>query len=99
VKIKTIWAICCVALVVQGCANARFNMDESSSTSKPSATEERHVVFLSGFGQQHTINAGKVCGGAEKVDSVEVEQGFWDSVVALVSWQIYTPLTARVYCK
>jgi Bor protein len=55
--------------------------------------------FLSGFGQQHTIDAVQVCGSLDKVASVEVEQSLMDAVIATVTLGIYTPLSARVYCK
>jgi hypothetical protein len=46
-----------------------------------------------------TIDAAKVCGGADKVASVDVNQSFADAVVATITLGIYTPLSARVFCK
>jgi hypothetical protein len=88
------------ACLLLGCANATFNMSEevAQADAKPQ-TEQRQANFFSGFGQKHAINAAKVCGGADKVASVDVNQSFMDAVIATVTLGIYTPLSARVYCK
>lgn len=83
-----------------GCANATFNMrDEAVQTDAKPQMEQRQANFFSGFGQKHAINAAKVCGGADKVASVDVNQSFMDAVIATVTLGIYTPLSARVFCK
>lgn len=88
------------ALVLTGCANATFNFtDKSPAESDKPKLEQRQANFFSGFGQQHTIDAVKVCGGMEKVSSVDVNQSLMDAVIATVTLGIYTPLSARVYCK
>jgi Bor protein len=98
-----------VACSLIGCANATFHMNEeaakaaaaraASATPAAPQHEERQANFFSGFGQQHTINAAAVCGGAEKVATVDVNQSLMDAVIATVTLGIYTPLSARVYCK
>ncbi len=92
--------IIAAALVLTGCANATFNFTEKSPSEgdKPKL-EQRQANFFSGFGQQHTIDPVKVCGGMEKVSSVDVNQSLMDAVIATVTLGIYTPLSARVYCK
>ena len=94
----------CAALIavfiLGGCANATFNFTDTArlEDAKPNA-EERQLNFFSGFGVHQTIDAAKVCGGADKVASVDVNQSFADAVVATVTLGIYTPLSARVFCK
>jgi Bor protein len=87
-------------LALIGCANATFNFTDATrpEDTKPNA-EERQLNFFSGFGQRQTIDAAKVCGGADKVASVDVNQSFADAVVATITLGIYTPLSARVFCK
>ena len=88
------------ACVLAGCANATFNLaDKSPSETDVPKTEVQQANFLSGFGQRHSIDAVKVCGGADKVASVDVNQSFMDAVIATVTLGIYTPLSARVFCK
>jgi hypothetical protein len=38
------------------------------------------------------------CGGADKVAKVEAYITFWDGLLGAVTWGIYTPHTAKVYC-
>ncbi len=97
------------ACALMGCANATFHMNEEAAKAAEAAAakgdaakaqyEVRHANFFSGFGQRHTIHADKICGGADKVASVEVDQSLMDAVIATVTLGIYTPLSARVYCK
>jgi hypothetical protein len=99
----------CAVCVFVGCANATFHMNEDAAKAAEAAEasgaatqakfEARHANFFSGFGQRHTIQTDKICGGADKVASVEVDQSLIDAVIATVTLGIYTPLTARVYCK
>jgi hypothetical protein len=98
-KIAT--ALVMAVLALQGCASAKFTLGpqpQGASSAAPTL-QEREPNFVSGFGQQHVIDAAKVCGAADKVASVEVIQTAWDGVVAFITFGIYTPLTARVYCK
>jgi hypothetical protein len=89
-----------VAFSLVGCANATFNFNgQSPSETDTPKLEQRQANFFSGFGQQHTIDAAKVCGGIDKVASVDVNQSLMDAVIATVTLGIYTPLSARVYCK
>lgn len=89
-----------VVLTVASCANATFNFTDvpRPEGAQPNA-EQRQANFVSGFGERHTIDAAKVCGGADKVASVDVNQSFMDAVIATVTLGIYTPLSARVFCK
>jgi len=95
----------CIAITLAtatlfGCANASFTFtDKPPAQSDQPKLEQRQANFLSGFGQRHTIDAAKVCGGTDKVSSVEVDQSFMDAVIATITLGIYTPLSARVFCK
>ena len=87
-------------VLLSGCANATFNFTDATrpDDTKPNVQEHR-AIFFSGFGLRQTIDAAKVCGGADKVASVDVDQSFMDAVIATVTLGIYTPLSARVFCK
>jgi len=95
-KISLIAAV----LTLTGCANATFNFTDKLPTEADNPKlEQRQANFLSGFGQRHNIDPIKICGGLDKVASVDVNQSFLDAVIATVTLGIYTPLSARVYCK
>lgn len=61
--------------------------------------EKSQAFFVSGIGQKQTVNAARICGGLDKVIKVEVEQTFLDILLGQVTFGIYTPRSARVYCS
>lgn len=85
------------AVLLTGCAQQTFNMDQGIS-SEPKK-EVTHHFFLNGIGQSKTIDAAKVCGGADKVSRVEVQQTFPDVVLGVLTFGIYAPRDARVFCS
>jgi hypothetical protein len=94
-----IFCLLTASAVLSGCASAQFQITDKPDAAEKPKLQQRQPNFLSGFGSTHVINAAKVCGGADKVESVEVDQTGWDGVVAFITFGLYTPLTARVYCK
>ena len=61
-----------------------------SSSTKETIT---HHFFISGIGQKKTVDAAKICGGAENVVKTETQQTFvMDCSVYTLG--IYTPLEA-----
>ena len=47
-----------------------------------------------------TVDAAKICGGAENVVKTETQQTFVNGLLGFeVTLGIYTPLEARVYCS
>ncbi len=86
------------AVLATGCANQRFNLAGEVPGSVPKV-EDSQTFFVDGIGQEKTIDAAQVCGAASKVGAVAVEQTGLDVLLGLVTLGIYTPRTARVYCK
>ena len=66
-----------------------------SSSTKKTIT---HHFFVSGIGQKKTVDAAKICGGAENVVKTETQQTFVNGLLGFITLDIYTPLT-RVYCS
>lgn len=86
-------------LFTSGCSNQRFLVNgEIASTSVPKY-EDRQTYFVGGLGQKQTVDATQICGGANKVNAVATEITFVDGVLGMLTFGIYTPITARVYCK
>ena len=72
-----------------------FKTNRSSSTKG-----NHHPSFLvSGIGQKKTVDAAKICGGAENVVKTETQQTFVNGLLGFITLGIYTPLEARVYCS
>lgn len=80
-----------------GCAAQTFNINEGSAAA-PTEQKSQHF-FISGLGQQQAIDAAKVCGGADKIIKVEAQHTFVNGVLGFVTFGIYTPRDAKVYCK
>ena len=51
------------------------------------------------IGQKKTVDAAKICGGAENVVKTETQQTFVNGLLGFITLGIYTPLEARVYCS
>lgn len=84
------------AVLLSGCAQQTFNMDQGIATAPKQVTT--HHFFVSGIGQKKSIDAAKVCGSADKVVRVETQQTFVNGLLGVVTFGIYTPREARVYC-
>ena len=62
----------------------------------PKETITHHSSFLE-LGE--TVDAAKICGGAENVVKTETQQTFVNGLLGFITLGIYTPLEARVYCS
>lgn len=82
--------------ILSGCAQQTFVMNGNGSA--PEKNNAQHF-FVGGIGQTKTIDAAEVCGGIEKVEKVESQTTFLNGLIGLVTFSIYTPRQARVYCK
>ena len=80
-----------------GCASQTFTINGDSGE-LPTSQKTQHF-FISGIGQEQTTNAAAVCGGADKIIKVEAQQTFINGLLGLVTSGIYTPRSAKVYCK
>ncbi|HGF4268626.1 TPA: Bor family protein [Escherichia coli] len=87
-----------LALLISGCAQQTFTVENQPTTVTPKETITHHF-FVSGIGQKKTVDAAKICGGAEKVFKTETQQTFVNGLLGFITFGIYTPLEARVYCS
>ena len=58
-----------------------------SSSTKGTIT---HHFFVSGIGQKKTVDAAKICGGAENVVKTETQQTFVNGLLGFITLGIYT---------
>ena len=63
-----------LALLITGCAQQTFTVQNKPAAVTPKETITHHF-FVSGIGQK-TVDAAKICGGAENVDKTETQQTF-----------------------
>lgn len=97
---KTLTLVVVVALMT-GCATQTYTMsgDTAGATPQQPSKEVSQTFWVEGIGQNKTLNAAEVCGGADKVIKVESKQTFVNGLLGFVTLGIYTPRTAKVYCK
>lgn len=93
---KKILAIAAFAVLLSGCAQQTVQLKHNQVAAPKQVTT--HHFFVSGIGQKKTLDAAAICGGEDKVDRVEVQQTFVNGLLAVVTFGIYTPREARVYC-
>lgn len=84
------------SLVISGCAQQSFVTSDSNGEIKEKSTQH---FFIDGLAQEKEINAAEICGGAENVSKVEVQETFLNGLANVATLGIYTPREARIYCK
>ena len=87
-----------LALFITGCAQQTFTVQNKPAAVAPKETITHHF-FVSERGRRKTVDAAKICGGAENVVKTETQQTFVNGLLGFITLGIYTPLEARVYCS
>ena len=82
---------------LSGCATQSFQMAGGNNSTNPDE-ERMQTFFISGLGQTQEMDAAAVCGGVDKVAKVEAHLNFVNAILGGVTWGIYTPRQAKVYC-
>lgn len=86
-----------LATILSGCATQTALIRDTKATT-PAYTKSQSF-FVGGIGQEKTVDAGQICGGADKVASVQSKAEPKDILLSVVTLGIYTPHTATVYCR
>lgn len=84
-------------LFMSGCATQSFSIN-GTTDDEPTYDNMQHF-FVSGLAQEKDVNAAEICRGAENVVKVETHHSFVNGVLGFITYGIYTPRDARVYCK
>ena len=71
-----------LALLITGCAQQTFTVQNKPAAVAPKETT--HHFFVSGIGQKKTVDAAKICGGAENVVKTETQQTFVNGLLGLL---------------
>ena len=82
--------------LLQDVLNRRLLFKQTGSSSTKG---NHHPSFLRFWNwAEETVDAAKICGGAENVVKTETQQTFVNGLLGFITLGIYTPLEARVYC-
>ena len=65
------------------CSTDRLLFKQTGSSSTKAETITHHF-FVSGIGQKKTVDAAKICGGAENVVKTETQQTFVNGLLGLL---------------
>ena len=87
-----------LALLITGCAQQTFTVQNKPAAVAPRKPSPIISSFLE-LGRKKTVDAAKICGGAENVVKTETQQTFVNGLLGFITLGIYTPLEARVYCS
>ena len=68
----------------------------SKQTGGSSTKTITHHFFVSGIGQKKTVDAAKICGGAENVVKTETQQTFVNGLLGFYCFETFSSLEARV---
>ena len=77
-----------------GCAQQTFTVQNKPAAVAPK--ENHHPSFLRFWNwAKKTVDAAKICGGAENVVKTETQQTFVNGLLGFITLGIYTPLEAH----
>lgn len=96
-KINKTIQIVAIATIINGCAAQTFNINGSTGET-PTDQKSQHF-FVSGIGQEKITDAAEICGGVENIVKVETQQTFVNGLLGVITFGIYTPRDAKVYCR
>ena len=79
-----------LALLITGCAQQTFTVQNKPAAVAPKETITHHF-FVSGIGQKKTVDAAKICGGAENVvKKQKPSKTFVNGLLGFITLGIYT---------
>ena len=84
-----------LALLITGCAQ-QFTVQNKPAAVAPKETITHRFLRFWNWAKK-TVDAAKICGGAENVVKTETQQTFVNGLLGFITLGIYTPLEARVY--
>jgi hypothetical protein len=84
------------ALAVSACSKQKFVIQSGVGLT---AENSMSAFFVGGIGQSHRINASEICGGSDKVVSVEGQTTFVNGLLSFMSGNLFTPRQYRIICR
>ena len=81
-------------LLITGCAQQTFTVQNKPAAVAPKTIT--HHFFVSGIGQKKTVDAAKICGGAENVVKTETQQTFVNGLLGFYYFRhLYSHFTGH----
>ena len=76
-------------MLITGCAQQTFTVQNKPAAVASKETTTHHF-FVSGIRAEETVDAAKICGGAENVVKTETQQTFVNGLLGFITLGIYT---------
>ncbi len=86
--------LCCLC----ACSSVTVRTDDERKTRTSPDYEQRFNYFWWGVKGTNSVNVREVCKG-DNVEQMQAINTFSDSFLTLITLGIYSPRTARVWCK
>ena len=84
-----------LALLITGCAQQTFTVQNKPAAVAPKETITHHF-FVSGIGQKKTVDAAKICGGAENVVKTETSANIVNGLLGFITRYLYSAGSACI---
>ena len=90
----------CAVLLITGCASTDVYCSKQTGSRCNQAKPSPIISSFLELGRRKTVDAAKICGGAENVVKTETQQTFVNGLLGFItSLGICTSWEARVYCS
>ena len=85
--------------LIAACSTQTYQINNPAGDKVELSEDKMQNFFVGGLGQEKEIDAASICGGADKVVAVESKLETLDVLLGMLSYGIYSPRHAKVYCK
>lgn len=97
-RLKALSALCAASLLT-ACVTATIRPQGGAPTAKEASYSESQSFFLWGLApKKKTVNVEEICKG-KKVSQLQTQHSFLDGFLGAITFGIYAPRTARVWCQ
>ncbi len=95
---KKIIQLAMVTLLMTACSSVTVRTDGLKETHEPPTFEKRYSYWWWGLRGEYDINVRQVCKG-HGIDQIQAVDTISDSLLQLITAGIYSPRTAKIWCK
>lgn len=89
---------CVLACCLSACHSVTVRPEGVSKRIDRPDYEEQKEFWLFGLVNEHAVDVKPICSGG-KVEQMQTQSTFVDSLIGVVTLGIYTPRSVRVWCK
>jgi hypothetical protein len=86
------------AFLLAGCATVTIRPEGGAKTSAKPDYQKTKPYFFWGLAKTHTIDVAEICED-KGVEQIQSQQTFMNGFLTTITLGIYSPKTAKVWCK